>query len=226
MAIQPTSTPAPAPQPGLLRALAGFLTLPKSRDTPAPTGVVPPHDTLTIVEGVLRQVDAKLAQVAPVSERHIGPLASTALTALLPTPLPSLTSALSRRRAIFGAVVLAAAPVAVQPAHATPALSVNDRRLVELADAYEALDRRCNEHTAAHRYDHTSETDDEFDVLTTGFGPLEEECAVTPADSLVGVIAKARLCLSPTARGCADNERAFSIADDLCRLQAAGGLHV
>ena len=196
MAIHAHSTPMPAPQRGLLRAFARSLTLPKSGDTPTPTGLVPPHYTLATAETLLP----------------------------LPAPLPSLTSAFSRRRAIFGAVALAAAPVAIAPAQAAPTLSANDRRLVELADAYEALDRRCNEHTAAHRYDHTSETDDEFDVLTTDFGPLEEECAVTPADSLVGVIAKARLCLSPTARGCADNEHAFSIADDLCRLQAMGRL--
>ena len=114
--------------------------------------------------------------------------------------------------------------VGASMAQAAPTLSANDRRLVELADAYEALDRRCNEHTAAHRHDHTPAKDDEFDVLTSGFGPLEEECAATPADSLAGVIAKARLCRSPTARGCADNEHAFSIADDLCRLHDAGRL--
>jgi hypothetical protein len=103
-------------------------------------------------------------------------------------------------------------------------LSANDRRLVELADAYEALDRRCDEHTALHRYDHTLATDDEFDVLASGFEPLEEECAATPADSLVGVIAKARLCRSPTAQGCAGFDHITSIVDDLYRLHVAGRL--
>jgi hypothetical protein len=48
------------------------------------------------------------------------PLASTAAQGLLsaPSPLPSLSAALSRRRAIFGVVALAAAPVAVAPAAA------------------------------------------------------------------------------------------------------------
>ncbi|WP_129218845.1 hypothetical protein [Lichenibacterium ramalinae] len=136
-------------------------------------------------------------------------------------------STLSRRSALRVYLTASLGLVAgVASAQAAPALSANDRRLVELANAYEALDRRCNEHTAAHHHDHTPATDDEFDVLTSGFGPLEEECAATPADSLVGIIAKARLCRSPTARGCADNEHAFSIADDICRLQAMGGLHV
>ena len=126
---------------------------------------------------------------------------------------------LSRRTALCGSVAASLGLVAgVASAQAAPTLSANDRRLVELADAYEALDRRCDEHTAAHRNDPTNAADAEFDVLTTGFGPLEEECAATPADSLVGVMAKARLCRSPTARGCADFEHIESIVDDLWRL--------
>ena len=129
----------------------------------------------------------------------------------------------TRRAALRGSLAASLGLAAgVASAQAAPTLSDNDRRLVELADAYEALDRRCNEHSAAHRNDLTNAADAEFDILTTGFGPLEEECAATPADSIVGVMAKARLCRSPTARGCADNEHAFSIADDLLRLQAAG----
>ena len=136
-----------------------------------------------------------------------------------------MSRAVTRRNALRGSLAASLGLVAgVVTAEASPVLSANDRRLVELADAYEALDQRCNEHTAAHRDDLTNAADAEFDVLTTGFGPLEEECAATPADSLVGVIAKARLCRSPTARGCADNEHAFSIADDLLRLHDAGRL--
>ena len=136
-----------------------------------------------------------------------------------------MSRTLSRRTALRGSVAASLGLLAgVGAAHAEPTLSANDRRLVELADAYEALDRRCNEHTAAHRHDLTNAADAEFDVLTSGFGPLEEECAATPADSLVGIIAKARLCRSPTARGCADNEHVLSIADDLFRLHAAGAL--
>ena len=132
---------------------------------------------------------------------------------------------LSRRTALCGSVTASLGLLAgAASAHVAPTLSSNDRRLVELADAYEALDWKCNEHVAAHRHDLTNAADDEFDVLAAGFGPLEEACAATPADSLAGIIAKARLCRSPTARGCADNEHAFSIADDLCRLHAAGRL--
>ena len=42
------------------------------------------------------------------------------ITPVPPAPLPSLTSALNRRRALFGAVALAAAPVAALPAIAAP----------------------------------------------------------------------------------------------------------
>ena len=206
MAIHAHSTPTPAAQRGLLRALGRSLTLPKSGDTsaadpslrsgdtPAPTGLVPPHDTHAAVE------------------------------ALLAAPLPSLTSALSRRRAIFGAVALAAAPVAIAPAHAASTLSPNVRRLVELADAYEALDRRCNEHTAAYRGNYPDEAEDGFSALTAGFGPIEAEIATTPADTMVGVLAKARACQVPTMRHCAEEDVLLSAADDLHRL--FGGRHV
>ena len=135
----------------------------------------------------------------------------------------------TRRAALRGSVAASLGLVAgaCSPAKgnaATPTLSANDRRLVELADAYEALDRRCNEHTAAHRHDLTNAANAEFDVLTSGFGLLEEACAATPADSLAGIIAKARLCRSPTARGCADYNHVESVADDLWRLYTTGRL--
>lgn len=131
----------------------------------------------------------------------------------------------TRRTALRGTLAASLGLVAgVASAQAAPILSANDRRLVELADAYEALDRRCDKHVAAHRHDLTNAADAEFDVLTPGFGPLEEECAATPADTLVGVIAKARLCRSPTARGCAGFEHIESIADDLWRLYTTGSL--
>ena len=136
-----------------------------------------------------------------------------------------MSCALSRRTALRGSVAASLGLVAgVASVQAAPILSANDRRLVELADAYEALDRRCDAHAAAHRHDHTPATDDEFEALTDGFGPLEEECAATRADSLVGVLAKARLCRSPTARGCAGFEHLESVIEDLWRLQAGGGL--
>ena len=110
-----------------------------------------------------------------------------------PTPLPPLTTAFSRRRAVFGAVALAAAPVAAAamsaemlPNGAVSVLSTNDARLVVLADAYEELERRCNAHTAAHRGSDRDEAEDEFNALTEGFGPIEDEMAETPADTMAG----------------------------------------
>ena len=79
---------------------------------------------------------------------------------------------ITRRSALRGSVAASLGLMAgVASADAVPVLSANDLRLVELADAYEALDRRCNEHTAAHRHDLTNAADAEFDVLTSGFGP-------------------------------------------------------
>lgn len=131
----------------------------------------------------------------------------------------------TRRTALRGSVAaslgLLAGGASVQ---AAPTLSANDRRLVELADAYEALDQRCSEHMAAHRHDHSQATDAEFDVLTEGFSRIEAEIAVTSADTLVGVIAKARACQVPTARAFADNDHILSVADDLWRLHATGRL--
>ena len=91
MAIYAHSTPVPAPQRGLLRAFAHPLA------------------------------DHESTAAQPSNASGLAPdraLASTALAALSPAPLPSLTSAFSRRRAIFGAVALAAAPVAIAPAAA------------------------------------------------------------------------------------------------------------
>lgn len=154
---------------------------------------------------------------APCEVSDLGPITAAEVTTSLlplPAPLPSLSAALSRRRAIFGAVALAAAPVAVMPVAAS-ALSPNDCQLVALAAAYEALDAMVN---ATH-----SEAPD-YDALTEGFGRIEVEVADTPADSLVGVIAKARVCQVPTARAFAENDHILSVADDLCRLHAAGRL--
>jgi len=141
----------------------------------------------------------------------------------VPVPLPGLPTALSRRRAIFGAVALAAAPVAalapLPAAAVTP--SPADARLLALVDAYEALERRCHEHTAAHRHLRgraREAAEAKFDAIVEGFLPIEEEVTATPADSLAGVLAKARMCQVPTARQCAQFDHVLSVADDLHRL--------
>jgi len=142
-------------------------------------------------------------------------------------PLPSLPEAFTRRRALFGAVVLAAAPVASLPAVAAAATpSPADARLLALADAYEALERRCHEHTAAHRHLRGRAfeiAEAKFDAIVERFLPIEEEVTATPADSLAGVLAKARMCQVPTARQCAQVDHVLSVADDLHRL--FGGRH-
>jgi len=198
MAIDAHSTIAPAVQPGLLRTWAGAVPVPTpdlTAETVAMLDAIPPEP-------------GRLLQ--------------------LPAPLPSMSTALSRRRALFGAVVLAAAPVAalapLPAAAATP--SQADARLLALADAYEALERRCHEHTAAHRHLRGRAfeiAEAEFDAIVERFLPIEEEVTATPADSLAGVLAKARMCQVPTARQCAQVDHVLSVADDLHRL--FGGRH-
>ncbi len=164
---------------------------------------------------------------APIDHRALLP----------PPPVPSLPDAFTRRRAIFGAVALAAAPAAVQAAPmgvlktehtpaAASALSPADARLVALADAYEAMERRCHEHTAAHRHLRGRAleiAEAEFGEIAEGFLPIEEEVTATPADSLEGVLAKARMCQVPSSRHSSQFEHVLSVADDLHRL--FGGRH-
>jgi len=149
--------------------------------------------------------------------------------ALLPPlpPLPSLPDAFTRRRALFGAVTTAALLTAPAWALERPdALSPVDARLVALANAYEALERQCHEHTAAHRHLRGRAleiAEAEFDAIVEGFLPIEEEVTATPADSLAGVLAKARMCQVPSSRHSSQFEHVLSVADDLHRL--FGGRH-
>ena len=150
MAIHAHSTPMPAPQRGLLRALGRSLSLPKSGDTPAPTGLVPAHDTRLVAQPWPVHEGALSSEPTPLllkSQEN-----PEACDALLPAPLPSLTSAFSRRRAIFGAVALAAAPLAVQPAQAAPepAMSVEAAELhTEFQSVLEAYQAASARHEAA-----------------------------------------------------------------------------
>ena len=79
MAIHAHSTPMPTPQRGLLRATLDA-----------------PHWPLAAPKSTAAQ-PCNASGLAPEEA-----LANIALTALLPTPLPSLTSAFAARRAIFG----------------------------------------------------------------------------------------------------------------------------
>ena len=128
MAIHAHSTPVPAPQRGLLRAFAHPCDLAANHreisGSCLPAQLQPAPAQLSGNSGILPVAplaDPENTAAQSCSASGLAPeeaLASTALTASLPAPLPSLTSAFSRRRAIFGAVALAAAPVAIAPAAA------------------------------------------------------------------------------------------------------------
>ena len=194
MAIHARSTTAPT------RPLLPFVHRP----------AVPVHDPRSAVEDldeIRREVERQEIEAAPLPP---------------PAPLPSLTTAFSRRRAIFAAVALAAAPVAALPAMAAEmlpngaasVLSPNDARIVELADAYAALDTEV---------DAMPSTAPGYSDLIERYKLLEDEMVTTPADTIVGVGAKARVCQLSSLRDCM-SDVPLSVADDVWRLHAAGGL--
>ena len=159
---------------------------------------------------------------------------------LLPasTPLPSLTHAFSRRRAIFGAAsavaVTGCAPTpepysapskvgqVAQPFFGAAKLPASDARLVDLGATLEIL---------AARMDVTMGDDEEWSAPSAGLlvrrvGNLTEELAATPASTLDGLAAKIRALVN-VALSWEDlrNSRrlAASIAADVTRMQAEGG---
>ena len=150
-----------------------------------------------------------------------------------PVPLPSLPTAFSRRAALFGAVTAtgflgtAATAALGQGMGITPipsALDPADARLVELAALYEDLDRQCDAHNEAYRGRVSKTSEAAFDAITSQFGPVEDEVAETPADTMVGILAKARMCQSRSMRDMCVPEVGLSIADDLHRLHNEGRL--
>ena len=75
-----------------------------------------------------------------VDLRSVGLFPGSGEKPKLPAPLPSLTNAFSRRRALFGAVALAAAPVAMLPALAsTVGRSNNDVLVAALMAEFKQL---------------------------------------------------------------------------------------
>ncbi len=151
---------------------------------------------------------------------------------LLPAtvPLPGLSAALSRRRAIFGAVtatgllagsaargagLLASGSV---PA-ATTTLAPADARLVAITDELEAAFRWVAAYPSLGM-DDDEESHPEYYAMIGRFGPIEDELAATPADTMVGILAKARAMQVPTVRDCAHFEVSNSLADDLVRLHS------
>ena len=142
------------------------------------------------------------------------------LDAIEPAPLPSLTSAFSRRRAIFGAVALAAAPVVALPALAsTIAPAKGDARLLahckKFYDIEEAISALCDAYPNA-----------DCDRMP-GWGELEGRRSVVlyqiterRASTLAGIAAKAKVLQVDTVREDFDWTDALSasIADDVIRL--------
>ncbi len=152
----------------------------------------------------------------------------------VPVPLPGLPTALSRRRAIFGAVtatgllagsasrgagLLASGSV---PA-ATTTLAPADARLVAITDELEAAFRWVAAYPSLGM-DDDEESHPEYYAMIGRFGPIEDELAATPADTMVGVLAKARAMQVPTVRDCAHFEVSNSLADDLMRLHSTAVL--
>ena len=163
--------------------------------------------------------DELLAEIAGEIERQAALLPT-------PTPLPSLATAFSRRRAIFGAVVIAAAPVAVlaSTTHAATAsvLSANDARLVTLAAELRAVGRAADDHVASMRSkDRNLDNDPVWDAILDGFDTREAEVAALPADTMVGILAKVQVSRESGVAGC-ENGIDASIVDDLARLHCVG----
>ena len=149
MAIHAHSTPVPAPQRDLLRAFAHPRDLAANhREMP---GSCLPAAPLADPESTAAQ--PRNASGLPPEEA----LASTALAASLPAPLPSLTSAFSRRREIFGAVALAAAPVAIAPAAAVAG------EFPSTGMSAEAAELQAEFETTAKRYRRALENCDQAD---------------------------------------------------------------
>lgn len=103
--------------------------------------------------------------------------ASSALPAT--APLPSLTAAFSRRRAVFGAVALAAAPVAALPALASS----------EAVDPIVDMYRRAKALRAVH--DHPDTSIEDAEAAYDGVSDLRAEAfelgATTPAGALAAL---------------------------------------
>ncbi|RYC31366.1 hypothetical protein D3273_13330 [Lichenibacterium minor] len=130
-----------------------------------------------------------------------------------------MSPAVTRRQALATsaatALGLGAGTAAVQ---AAPALSAKDRRLVAIAAEIQATDDRLSVLSATHEQ---AEDLPEWDALIERFTPLEEEMVETPADTLAGVLAKARAAQVQPVANCV-NGIADSLTADLVRLFGGG----
>ena len=130
-----------------------------------------------------------------------------------------MSGLVTRRSALAGSAAAALGLAAgVTTARASPALSTNDRRLVELAAELQATDDRLSVLSATHEQ---AEDLPEWDALIERFTPLEDEMAGTPADTLAGVLAKARASRVQPVFNC-QNGISDSLSADLVRLFGGG----
>ena len=143
MAIDAHSTTAPADHRALLRTWTGAVPVP----TPALTA-----ETVAMLDAIPAE---------PLSPAQDAAQALHMRRALegAPAPLPSLTAALSRRRAIFGGFALAAAPMAALPAvaqvrHGGAPISAEAAALQAefntLSERYDAVRKACREADARY----------------------------------------------------------------------------
>ncbi len=142
-------------------------------------------------------------------------------------------NALLSRRTLLGASTAAIGAVTMPgiatsgraPVAGPATLSTGDARLAALADAYQQVERRCAVHTAAVRGLSLAEQDEEgFHEIARHLIPIEDEMAELQADTLAGVVAKARLCRSKGYRDSGDTGVLLSLADDVWRLLGKGEL--
>ncbi|RYC28727.1 hypothetical protein D3273_27800 [Lichenibacterium minor] len=130
-----------------------------------------------------------------------------------------MSGPVTRRSALTGSAVAALGlAVGVSKARASRVLSPNDARLVTIAAEIQATEDRLSVLSATHEQ---AEDLPEWDVLIERFTPLEEEMAETPADTLAGVLAKARASRVQPVLNC-QNGISDSLSADLVRLFGGG----
>ena len=130
-----------------------------------------------------------------------------------------MSGLVTRRSALTGSAVVAMALVAgVSTAGASPVLSPNDARLVAIAAEIQATEDRLSVLSATHGQ---AEDFPEWGALIERFTPLEDEMVGTPADTLAGVLAKARASRVQPVFNC-QNGISDSLSADLVRLFGGG----
>ena len=145
-----------------------------------------------------------------------------------PTPLPSLTAALSRRAALFGAVTVAGCtavtstvstagvaseagrPAVPQSAALSAPVGSADRHLAVAANTLDVLQATADRHASGagpEPADPYTQAVAEMDLVAAGM-------AMMPADTMAGVLIKLRAMDVPILR---DDDEAHGLALSVCR---------